>query len=93
MFPWWALLLSCLGRSRDNTLQPLDFIPRLLIFPLVAFVVAVDIAQEAPEVTLVFTCGFVLGALEGSVADVGFAVLAPVFRLEGLIRVSFYLPM
>lgn len=52
-----------------------------------------DIAQEAPEVTLVFACGFVLGALEGSVADVGFAVLAPVFRLENLIGVSFYAPM
>lgn len=42
-----------------------------------------EVSQEALEVSLMFGGGFVVGFFEFGVADVGFAVFAPVFRLRG----------
>lgn len=52
---------------------------------LLAIIVAVDVSEETLEVSLVFGGGFVLGFLEGGVANEDVALFAPESRLLAVI--------
>ena len=52
-----------------------------LLLSLIFLMIIVDTSQETPEIPLVPTRSFMLGALEPVVLYICTAVLAPVFRL------------
>jgi hypothetical protein len=67
--------------TRNYIVKPFNLILCSLLLSLVALVTPMKVSKETFEVALVFGCGFVVLLLELRVADIGFAVLAPVFRL------------